>query len=80
MSVLSHRCVTSSEVKTAGFRRSVLTFLNISGCSERKNRMLKLHHIKECFFFILVVLHAVSSQSSCAADGPSCMSASSGCL
>ena len=50
VSVLSHRCVTSSEVKTAGFQRSVLTFLNISGCSERKNRMLKSHHIKESFF------------------------------
>ena len=50
VSVLSHRCVTSSEVKTAGFRRSVLTFLNISGCSERKNRMLKSHHFKESFF------------------------------
>ena len=35
VSVLSHRRVTSSEVKTARFRRSVWTFLNISGCSER---------------------------------------------
>ena len=50
MNVLSHRCVTSSEVKTAGVRWSVLTFLDISGCSERKNRMLKSHHIKESFF------------------------------
>ena len=50
MIVLSHRCVTSSEVKTAGFSSSVLTFLNISGCSERKNRMLKSHHIKKSFF------------------------------
>ena len=36
--------------KNGRFSSQCLVFVAVSGCSERKNRMLKSHHFKESFF------------------------------